>query len=79
VVAGAHGGADKLNRRFGRDTVRYAAAGVARRWTMQRGSPSPRYTTSWDELLSVAAAIGMPDYRYGSPACSWCRTNKSIR
>lgn len=25
---------DKLNRRFGRDTIRYAAAGVGRGWTM---------------------------------------------
>jgi len=44
---------DKLNRRFGRDTIRYAAAGIARGWTMQRGSLSSRYTTSWDELLCV--------------------------
>ena len=44
---------DKLNRRFGRDTIRYAAAGINRGWTMQRGSLSSRYTTSWDELLSV--------------------------
>ena len=44
---------DKLNRSFGRDTIRYAAAGVARGWTMQRGSLSSRYTTSWDELLCV--------------------------
>lgn len=29
---------DKLNRCFGRDTIRYAAPGVARGWTMQRGS-----------------------------------------
>lgn len=33
---------DKLNRRFGRDTVSYAAAGVRRGWSMQRGSLSPR-------------------------------------
>jgi len=45
---------DKLNRRFGRDTVSFAAAGVRRRgWSMQRGSLSPRYTTSWNELLIV--------------------------
>src|SRR5579859_3356152 len=31
---------DKLNRRFGRDTVSYAAAGV--RWSMRCGSLSPR-------------------------------------
>jgi DNA polymerase V len=44
---------DHLNRRFGRDTVSYAAAGIARPWKMQRGSLSPRYSTCWDELLSV--------------------------
>jgi DNA polymerase V len=48
---------DKLNRRFGRDTVFFAAAGVNRRgWSMQRGSLSPRYTTNWDELLTVGDA-----------------------
>ena len=48
---------DTLNRRFGRDTVSYAAAGVRRRgWSMQRGCLSPRYTTSWDELLTVGDA-----------------------
>ena len=47
---------DKLNRRFGRDTVSYAAAGVRPGWSMQRGSLSPRYTTSWDELLTVGDA-----------------------
>jgi DNA polymerase V len=51
---------DKLNRRFGRDTIRYAAAGVARSWTMQRGSLSSRYTTSWDELLCVGDTPGRP-------------------
>jgi DNA polymerase V len=44
---------DKLNRRFGRDTIGYAAAGAGRGWSMQRRSLSPRYTTSWDELLTV--------------------------
>jgi len=44
---------DRLNRRFGRDTVAYAAAGIRRAWSMQRGSLSPRYTTDWSELLIV--------------------------
>ena len=51
---------DKLNRRFGRDTIRYAAAGVGRGWTMQRGNLSPRYTTSWDELLCVGDPCQQP-------------------
>jgi DNA polymerase V len=52
---------DKLNRRFGRDTVTYAAAGVARAWRMQRGSLSPRYTTSWEELLRVGDVPQQPE------------------
>jgi DNA polymerase V len=45
---------DALNRRFGRDTVAYATAGVAGRgWSMQRSGLSSRYTTSWHELLTV--------------------------
>jgi DNA polymerase V len=48
---------DKLNQRFGRGTVSFAAAGVSRRgWSMQRGSLSPCYTTNWDELLIVGDA-----------------------
>jgi DNA polymerase V len=49
---------DHLNRRFGRDTVTYVAAGIARPWRMQRGSLSPRYSTCWDELLSVGDKPG---------------------
>jgi DNA polymerase V len=49
---------DHLNHRFGRDTVTYAAAGIARPWKMQRGSLSPRYSTCWDELLSVGDTPG---------------------
>jgi DNA polymerase V len=49
---------DHLNRRFGRDTVTYAAAGIARSWKMQRGSLSPRYSTCWDELLIVGDKPG---------------------
>lgn len=44
---------DILNQRYGRNTVGYAAAGVARGWSMQRGNLSPRYTPSWEELLTV--------------------------
>jgi DNA polymerase V len=49
---------DHLNRRFGRDTVGYAAAGVARPWKMKRGSLSPRYSSCWDELISVSDMPG---------------------
>jgi DNA polymerase V len=44
---------DALNRRFGRDTVSFAASGRRRAWKMRSASISPRFTTNWDELLRV--------------------------
>ena len=44
---------DGINRRFGRDTVIFAAAGVRRAWKPGSAFRSPRYTTRWDELLRV--------------------------
>ena len=44
---------DRLNRRFGRDTVGFAAAGRRWPWTMQRARLSPCYTTAWADLLRV--------------------------
>lgn len=44
---------DALNRRFGRDTVTFAAAGARRAWKLRSAFLSPRYTTRWDELLRV--------------------------
>lgn len=41
---------DAMNRRFGRDTLTLAAAGVARSWSMRAASVTPRYTTRWNEL-----------------------------
>ena len=47
---------DGLNRRYGRDTVSYAAAGTRRAWKLKNEYLSPRYTTCWDELLTVTDA-----------------------
>ena len=44
---------DRLNLRFGRDTVSFAAAGRQRPWKLRRELLSPCYTTDWDELLRV--------------------------
>lgn len=42
---------DALNRRYGRDAVRYAAEGpVVAAWHMRRKRCSPAFTTRWDEL-----------------------------
>ncbi len=57
----AYGGAlmralDGLNARWGRGTLTYAAAGMARPWRMRQLRLSPRYTTRWDDL-PVARAL----------------------
>jgi len=44
---------DALNRRYGRDTLTFAASGRRRGWELRSAFLSPRYTTNWDELLQV--------------------------
>src|SRR5215469_4469781 len=44
---------DRLNTRFGRDTVTFAATGRRRPWKLRRELLSPCYTTAWDQLLRV--------------------------
>jgi DNA polymerase V len=44
---------DTINRKWGRDTIRYAASGIARPWQMKQEHRTPRYTSRWDELLSI--------------------------
>ncbi|NWJ46885.1 MAG: DUF4113 domain-containing protein [Chloroflexi bacterium] len=41
---------DSLNRRYGRNTLRLASAGIGQEWQMKRGRVSPPYTTSWEDL-----------------------------
>ena len=48
---------DGLNRRYGRDTVTYAAAGTRRGWGQRNAFLSQRYTTRWDELLTVTDSL----------------------
>jgi DNA polymerase V len=45
---------DRLNRRYGRETVQCGTFISDGKWQMQMNSRSPRYTTRWDELLKVA-------------------------
>lgn len=47
---------DQINRRFGRDTVAIAGAGIRRPWKLRRERLSKRYTTCWDELLEVPSS-----------------------
>ena len=44
---------DALNRRFGDETVRWAAEGVQQEWRMRAEMRSSRFTTRWDELAVV--------------------------
>jgi DNA polymerase V len=45
---------DQLNAQYGRHTVKFASAGVKQPWITKSDRRSPRYTTCWDELLSVS-------------------------
>lgn len=44
---------DGVNRRYGRDALRFGTAGFQRPWGMRQTRLSPRYTTCWDELPVV--------------------------
>ncbi len=46
---------DKVNKKFGANTLFYAAAGIKQEWKMMRGMKSPHYTTDWKELAVVKA------------------------
>lgn len=46
---------DHLNLRLGRDSVKLGASGIIREWQSHPTNISPRYTTTWDELLVVKA------------------------
>ena len=46
---------DGINARLGRNTVKYAGAGVGRPWKMRQLKLSPRFTTRWEDLPLVKA------------------------
>ncbi len=50
------GALDAVNARWGRNTLKYAAAGVERPWKMRQLKLSPRFTTQWEDL-PVAKAV----------------------
>lgn len=47
---------DAVNTRQGADTVRFAAAGLTRRWRTRFARRSPAYTTRWHEIPQVQAS-----------------------
>lgn len=44
---------DRVNREWGRDTLKMAACGVKKGWSMRAEHLSLRYTTRWEDLLRV--------------------------
>lgn len=46
---------DKLNKKFGSDTISIASSGKKRNWSMKRDYLSPRYSTYWEEIPIVNA------------------------
>ena len=44
---------DKINKSYGRRTVQYGAEGIKSPWAPRFDRRSPRYTTSWEELLEI--------------------------
>jgi DNA polymerase V len=46
---------DQINRRHGRQTVRFAGEGLSERWHLRTRLKSPAYTTRWKELPTVRA------------------------
>ncbi len=47
---------DKINARWGADSIRYAAEGVQNGWQMRRERLSPHYTTVWSEIPVIKTA-----------------------
>ena len=44
---------DKINSKWGRDTITFAATGKNKPWKMKQELLSNRYTTCWNELLKI--------------------------
>lgn len=44
---------DGLNARFGRDAITFGRTGTRRPWLMRNDMLSQRYTTDWDDLLTI--------------------------
>ena len=47
---------DRINQKWGRQTVQLAAAGLTKTWGMVQSHKSPAYTTNWSELPVVNAS-----------------------
>ena len=45
---------DKVNAKYGRNTLFYAAEGVQRNWQMKSNNRSFNYTTKWNDILMIS-------------------------
>ncbi|MBU0483943.1 MAG: Y-family DNA polymerase [Proteobacteria bacterium] len=48
---------DRINTRWGRNTLQFAAAGLAKPWGMKQAHKSPAYTTNWPDIPVVTASF----------------------
>ncbi|MGV1100198.1 Y-family DNA polymerase [Thiovibrio sp. JS02] len=48
---------DRINTRWGRDTVQYGSSGFTRSWKNRQERKSPAYTTNWRQLPVVSATL----------------------
>ena len=44
---------DSINKKMGRDCIRYASQGYYKRWKFKQEALSPNYTTKWNNLLTI--------------------------
>ncbi len=44
---------DRINAKMGRESIKLASEGMAYAWRMRSSKKSPKYTTSWDDLLGT--------------------------
>jgi len=44
---------DSINKKMGKDSIRYGSQGYYRKWKLKQERLSPCYTTRWNELLKV--------------------------
>jgi DNA polymerase V len=44
---------DAINARAGKEAIRFASQGVGKKWQGARSHVSPKFTTSWSELLKI--------------------------
>lgn len=45
---------DKINNKYGRDTLKIAAEGYTQKWQMRRYFLSPSYTTKWKDIPKIS-------------------------